>query len=337
MNDFNDKPPHVQIVDMALSFWIPRAIYVAARLGIADLLADGERSSVDLAESTEVDGPSLYRLLRALTNIGLFTEGTGKTFTLTPLGDALRSDAPGAARSTVLALGSDWTWMSWHELLHCIQTGKTGMGKALGMEIFDYLAAEPEEAHWFNEAMIGIHGAEATAVAKAYDFSGIANLADIGGGIGNLISAILGTHPKLSGMIYDLPHVTAEAKDRIAGMQLAERCEVIGGDFFKSVPAADAYIMSHIIHDWDEGRCLTILGNCHRANPEARVLIVEMVIPPPGVPHFAKTLDLMMLVVAGGQERTEEEYAELLGRSGYRLARVVPTDSPVSVVEGLPA
>ena len=337
MNDSTDKPPHAQIVDMALSFWVPRAIYVAARLGIADLLADGKRSSVDLAKSTDVDGPALYRLLRALTNIGLFTEGAEKTFALTPLGGALRSDAPGAARSTVLALGSDWIWMSWHELLHSVQTGKTGMRKALGMEIFDYLAQEPQEAHWFNDAMIGIHGAEPTAVAKAYDFSDIGNLADIGGGTGNLISAILRANPKLSGMIYDLPHVTAEAKERIAGMQLAERCEVIGGDFFKSVPDADAYIMSHIIHDWDEDRCLTILGNCRRANPDARVLIVELLIPPPGVSHFGKSLDLMMLVVAGGQERTEEEYAELFGKSGYRLARVVPTDSPVSVMEGVPA
>ena len=332
-----DMSPDRQVVDMTMNYWVSRAIYVAARLGIADLLADGDRSSEELAKSTQVHGPSLYRLLRALTNVGLFTEGTGKTFGLTPLGDTLRSNAPGATRSTVLAMGSDWQWLSWCELEHSIRTGKTGVEKAVGMGVFDYFAKNPEEAHHFNNAMIGIHGPETTAVAKAYDFSGIANLVDIGGGTGNLISAILRANPKLSGIIYDLPHVTADAKERIADMKLAERCEVIGGDFFKSVPNGEAYIMSHIIHDWDEDRCLTILRNCRKANPDAKVFIVEMIVPPPGVDHPAKFFDLVMLVIPGGQERTEEEYAALLGKAGYRLERVVPTDSPVSVVEGVPA
>ena len=328
--------PHVQVIQMATSLWISRAIYVVARLGIADLLAGGDRSSEDLAKSTQVDARSLYRLLRSLTNVGLFSEQADRRFGLTPLGATLRSGAPGAVRSTVLALAGEWQWESWRELLHCVQTGKTGTEKAFGMPLFDYLAKNPEEAGWFNDAMIGFHGPETAAVAEAYDFSGISNLVDVGGGTGNLLTTILRANPELSGILYDLPHVTAEAPERIAEMGIVERCEVVGGDFFQSVPGGDAYILSHIIHDWDEDQCLTILRNCRRANPQAKVLIVEMVIPPANVPHPGKILDLVMLVCPGGQERSEEEYAALLEKAGYRLAQVVSTDSPVSVVEAVP-
>ena len=329
-------PPHAQVIQMAMSYTVSRAVFACAKLGVADLLAKGPRRSDELAANCGAHPGAMFRLLRAAASLGVFTEVSPRTFALTPTGEALKTGAPGAARSTVMAIAGDWAWRSWGEVEHSMRTGETGAEKALGMGVFDYLGKHPEEASLFNDAMIGVHGAEPAAVAKAYDFSGLKTLVDIGGGTGNLIAAILAATPGLKGLIYDLPHVAAAARDRLSGLKLSGRCDVAGGSFFESVPAGDAYIMSHIIHDWDEARCLKILGNCRKANPRAKVLIVEMVIPPGDAPHPGKMLDLMMLVAPGGMERSEEEYAALLAKAGYGMTRVVPTESAVSVVEGTP-
>lgn len=229
-------------------------------------------------------------------------------------------------------------WRAWSEFLHSVRTGETAMEKAFGQPIFDYLSAEPEQASLFNEGMIGFHEAEPPAVAAAYDFSGIRKLVDVGGGTGNLLTTILLANPELKGMLYDLPHVTAEAHRPIEIKNLSERCEIVAGSFFDSVPSGgDAYILSHIIHDWDEQKCLQILENCRRAVPDdGRLLLVEMVVPVGNDFHPAKLLDLVMLACTGGMERTEQEYATLFSKAGFNLTRVVSTELPISVIEAKP-
>ena len=222
-------------------------------------------------------------------------------------------------------------------MLESVQTGKPGLDQTLGMPIFDWLAQHPEEASLFSETMVSFHGAEPAAVAAAYDFSAMKTVMDIGGATGNLLAAILGRYPGLRGILYDLPHVVRDAPALLQSRGVADRATITSGSFFDGVPSGgDAYLLSHIIHDWTEAQCLTILGHCRRAMaPASRVLIIEMVLPSGNAPHPGKMLDMMMLVGPGGQERTEPEYRTLLGKAGLRLTRVVPTNSAVSIVESM--
>jgi hypothetical protein len=328
-------PPHAQLIQMAMGHWVSRIVYLAARLALADHLADGPKTADELAGPTGTHAPSLYRLMRTLANLGIMTEGPNRRFALTPVGEALKTGAPGAARATVLTMASDWWIRGFSELPYSVQTGKSGFEKALGMPIFDYLAKSPEDASMFSETMIGFHGAEPPAIAESYDFSKVGTLVDVGGASGHLLTTILGRHSAPRGILFDLPHVVRDAPALVQARGLADRVTIQAGSFFESVPdGGDAYLLSHIIHDWSEEQCLTILGHCHRAmRPAGRLLIIEMVLPEGDTPHPGKMLDLMMLVGPGGQERTEREYGVLLDKAGFRLTRVVPTASPVSVVE----
>jgi hypothetical protein len=332
-------PPHVQLIHMGTAYWVSRAVYAAAKLGLADHLAGGPQSAAELAGPTHTHAPSLHRLMRTLASLGVLSEGADHRFALTPLGAALKTGAPGSARASILALAGDWFWQAWAHVLYSVETGKTGMEKAYSMPIFAFLAEHPEEASYFNDAMVGFHGGEPPAVAAAYDFSSFATVVDVGGGTGNLLSAILERHPEPRGVLFDQPHVVRQAPALIDARGLANRVLVEAGDFFKTVPTGgDAYLLSHIIHDWDEDRCLTILTNCRRAmKSTGRLLIIEMVLPAGDAPHPGKMLDIVMLVIPGGQERTEQEYGTLLGKAGFRLTRVVPTASAVSVVEAVQA
>ena len=332
-------PPHAQLIQMGTASWISAVVYAAARLGIADHLAAGPRSALELAGTTRTHAPSLHRLMRTLAGLGILTERDAQRFALTPLGEALKSGAPGSARATLIAFCSPAFWHSWEEILYSLETGKTGFEKACGMPLFEYLAQHPEEASFFSEAMVGFHGAEPPAVARAYDFSGIKTVVDVGGATGNMLAAILSHHAAPRGVLYDRPHVVRDAPALLKARGVEERVTIEAGDFFKTVPAGgDAYLLSHIIHDWNEDQCLTILGNCRKViKPDGRLLIVETVLPTGDTPHQGKVQDMVMLVVPGGQERTEAEYASLLGKGGFRLSRVVPTESVVSVVEALPA
>ncbi len=320
---------------MALAYCTSRIVYIAAKLGLADHLAEGPKTADALAGPTGTHAPSLYRLMRALASLGILTEDTTHQFALTSLGEALRTRAPGSAHATILTLAGDWMWRGWEQMLYSVQTGKSGFEKSLGMPIFDWLAMNPEEASLFSETMIGVHGAEPPAVAAAYDFSGSTTIVDVGGATGNLLTTILGSYPGTRGILFDLPHVVREAPALIQSRGLAERVTIEAGSFFERVPSGgDAYLLSHIIHDWSEEQCLAILGNCRRAmNPGGRVLIIETVLPDADTPHPGKIFDILMLVAPGGQERTEQEYSTLLGKAGLRLTRVVPTESAVSVVE----
>jgi predicted O-methyltransferase YrrM len=227
----------------------------------------------------------------------------------------------------------------WGEFLYALQTGQPPFEKVWGMPLHDYLAAHSDEAMFFNEAMIGFHGAEPPAVAAAFDFSTIRTLVDVGGGTGNLLAAILRTHPRSSGILYDRPHVASQARANLTAAGIADRCSVIEGDFFESVPSGgDASLLSHVLIDWHEEKCLTILSNCRRAmGAHGRLLVVESVLPAGDIPHPGKILDLVMLTVSGGVERSGEEYATLLGRAGYSVSRIVPTTSAVSVIEAMPS
>lgn len=332
-----DLPPHVQLIQMGTGHWVSQIVHLAAKLGLADQLAKGPKSADELAGPTKAHAPSLYRLMRSLSNLGIFSEDAARRFSLTPLGDALRTGAPGAARAAILTLASDWMVRGFGELAYSVQTGKSGLEKSLGMPVFDWLAQHVDEASLFSETMIGFHGEEPHAIASSYDFSGLTTIVDVGGATGHLLTTILSSHPGSRGILYDLKHVVSDAPALIQARGLSDRVKIESGSFFDSVPkGGDAYLLSHIIHDWSEEQCLTILGNCRRSmDPQGRLLIIEMVLPSDNTPHPGKLLDMMMLVGPGGQERTETEYAALLGKAGFRLTRIVPTESAVSVVEAV--
>jgi len=258
-------------------------------------------------------------------------------FALTPLGEALKKDAPGSAWASVITLAGSRFVSAFEEIMHSIETGRTGFEKAFGMPVFDYFAQHPDEASLFSQTMVGFHGGETPAVAAAYDFSGFETIVDVGGATGNMLSAILSRHAGPRGILFDVEHVVADAPALLEKSGVADRVTIESGNFFESVPAGgDAYIVSHIIHDWNEDQCLTILGNIRNAmKPDSSLLIVEFVLPEGDTPHLGKLADMVMLVVPGGQERTAEEYETLLEKAGLRMTRVVPTESPVSIVEAV--
>ncbi len=333
--DQQNLPPHAQLIQMASAYWVSKLIYAAARLGLADQLAAGPKSAAELAGPTRTHAPALHRLMRTLASLGILSEHDAQRFALTPLGEALKSGAPGSARATVLSFCSPTFVGAFEQIMYSLQTGKTGFEKVNGKPIFDYFAQHPDEASLFSETMVGFHGAEPAAVAAAYDFSGCGKVVDVGGATGNMLAAILKRYPNPRGVLFDMAHVVADAPALLKERGVEQRVSIESGSFFETVPAGgDAYVLSHIIHDWSEEQCLTILGHCRKAmKPNGRLLIVEMVLPTGDTPHPGKILDMVMLVIPGGQERTESEYSTLLGKAGFKLLRVVPTDSAVSIVE----
>jgi hypothetical protein len=329
-------PPHAQLIQMVTASWASSVLYAAAETGLADRLAE-PKSAAELAPALGLHAPSLHRLMRTLASLGVLTERPDSRFALTPLGSALKSDAPGSARATLRTLGSPVFTRAFEHLLWSLETGKTGFEKEFGMPVFEFLAQHPDKAALFSETMVGFHGAEPPAVAAAYDFSPFERVVDVGGATGNLLAHVLAKHPKPRGVLFDLPHVVAGAPEFLKQRGLDGRVTIEPGNFFESVPnGGDAYLLSHVIHDWSEDQCLTILGNCRKAmKPTSRLLLVEMVLPAGDTPHPGKMLDMVMLALPGGQERTQAEYAALLAKGGFEIARVVPTESAVSVVEAV--
>ena len=329
-------PPEAQIAGMLLSQIVPRLINLMATLKLADHLESGPRSAEELAPLTGTHAPTLHRILRSLASIGLVTEGAEHRFALRPLGAVLKSGTP--SHAAALIIGGELCTRGLDDFVFAAQTGKTGFERAFGKPLFDWLGAHPDQALLFNHTMVGFHGAEPPAVAAAYDFSTFGTIADVGGSSGNLLGTILSRHAGPRGILYDLPHVVAEAPSVLQRHGVADRVRVEGGSFFDGVPAgADAIVMSHIIHDWNAEQCQTILGHCRRAlKADGRLLIVEMVLPEGDAPHPGKLLDMLMLTVPGGEERTPSQYSVLLDRAGFTMTRVVPTASPVSIVEAAP-
>jgi hypothetical protein len=330
--------PQSVLIDMLHGPRVAQGLYVVAYLGLADLVKDGPRSAADLAAATGTHAPSLYRLLRALAGVGVFVEDGQGRFAQTPLSDCLRSDRPDGQRDLALMSGEEH-YRCWGELLYSIQTGRNAFEKIYGKPVFDYLAENPRPARIFDGAMVGVHGAETAAMLEGYDFGPFGTLVDVGGGNGSLLTAVLKRYPRLHGVLFDRPDAVERARPLLAAAGVADRCRTVGGDFFREVPAGgDAYLMRHIIHDWDDEKSLMILSRCRAAMPaHGRLLVVEYVIQPGNEPSIAKGLDLTMMVIPGGQERTEAEYRTLYERSGFRLTRVVPTRHEVCVIEGIPA
>ena len=320
---------------MITGFWITQIIGVAAKLGIAEHLHGGAKSADELAHLTGCDPSALFRVLRAAASIGVFQISRGDRFSLTPLGETLRSDVPGSMREMAIMQASKGHWLPWGKLEDAVRTGTPQALSTLGCELFDHYARSPDEAAAFTGAMANLSAIVASEVAAHVDTSGMARAADIGGASGVIIAALLQKNPSLHGIVYDLPHVMASARQKLEAQGLLARCDVVAGDFFKSVPAADLYVLKQILHDWNDEEATTILRNCAQAmTPRGRLVIVEMVIPDDGSPSAAQLMDVNMLAILPGRERTQAEYSALLKRAGLRFERLVPTHSPFQILEG---
>jgi hypothetical protein len=317
--------------------WITQGIQVAAELGLADLLTGGPRSAEELARETDAHSGSLYRLLRALAGIGIFAEEPDHRFSLSPLAELLRTGVPGSQRAYSIMMGSE-LHATWGELLHSVRTGEPGFNKRFGSPFFQYMTENPGRHAIYDEAMNVIHGPETGPMLEAYDFGAFGSVVDVGGGNGLTLTDILKKHPSLRGVLFDLPAVADRARSTIPASGVADRIRIEGGDFFTSVPTgADAYLLRHIIHDWQDPEAIAILNRCRDAmTPNSKILAVEMVVPSGNEPSFSKWLDLMMLLV-DGRERTKEEYSRLFSSAGLTMTRIIPTRSEVSIVEGIRA
>jgi len=333
-----EGPASVAMIRLIAGFWISRAVYIAAQLGIADLLKDGPQDIEQIARATMCHGPSLYRVLRTLASVGIFVEDGQRCFSLTPLGATLQSGVPGSLRAWVNVQLGDEHFRAWGQAMHSVQTGESAFDHVFGMGVWRYRAQKVEHATLFDEAMANLTAMYNTAIVSSYSFSKFDKIVDVGGGDGGLLMAILQANPTLHGVLFDLPHVVQKATRRMAEAGLAGRCQVVAGDVFSSVPeGGDAYILSRVIHDWDDARSIAILKNCHRAMATpGTLLLVEGVVRPANESDVTKLFDLNMLVLAGGRERTAAEYQALLEAAGFAMARIIPTPSVmgVSVIEG---
>ena len=326
-------PPPVQMIQMLTGFQISQALYVAAKLGVADQLLDGPRPVADLADAVGADQSSLRRLLRTLASMGVFTESEPGIFAVTPLARTLAADEPGSMRDVALM------WMETHyapfaRLLDTVKTGDTAADIHYGEPFFDWISQYPDQVGQFTGAMANItDGIKAGAVA-AYDFDGCGKIVDIGGADGALLAQILAGAPSTTGVTFDLPHVIAEADAAIKGHGLGDRLDAESGNFFEAVPAgADTYLLSLVLHDWDDERAGRILENIRQAaEPGATIIALEPVMPAGDEPHMSKMLDLTMLAMTGGLERTEDEHRQLFERAGLTFHHVVSTPTPVSFV-----
>jgi hypothetical protein len=329
-----EPPPLFQL---ASAYWISQAIYVAAKLGIADILKHGERSSSQIAVATGADESCISRLMRALCVVGIFrTNGEGR-FALTALGKPLRSSVPGSLRAMVITLG-EVHYAAWAHLLESVKTGASAFPHAFGAEMFDYLGREKADGTAFNRAMTDYSALSSCAVLLSYDFSGIRSIVDVGGGCGKLLTSILLMYPSMRGTLFDIRPVIAAAEESLKAHSCRERCTMVSGSFLESVPCDfDAYVLSSVIHDWDDERAINILANCRRSmGQQSKVLLVEFIVPAAGEKSFSKLLDLNMLVMNGGRERTESEYRRLFDAAGLRMTRIIPTLSPLCVLEATP-
>ncbi len=331
----NPSPP--ALFEMATAYWLSQAIYVAAKLGIADLLKDGPQSCVGLAASTGSDAPSLFRLMRALSSVGIFSQLDRDRFALSRLAESLQTEVHGSLRAMVITIG-EIHYQACGNLLHSVRTGSPAFNNVFGASLFDYLQQNVDAADAFNQAMANVSSMLAYAVLMAYNFAGISCIVDVGGGQGNLLEKILQFNPDTRGTVFDTASTIERAKQQQGDNAWTRRCSYVAGDFFASVPqGADAYILCGVIHDWDDSRAITILRNCRRAMADkARLLLVDMVMPDTDARSFSKLLDLNMLAMTGGRERTKAEYRALLDAADYKLTRIIPTMAPQSVIEAVP-
>lgn len=330
-------PPDLAALDFVADLWGFSVAYAVVDLALLDALQGGARTAAEVAASLSLDEDRVYRLLRAATQIDLVEEAEGRRFTLLPVGKGLCKDAGGFRDFLILAgrLGMK----HWARLPDAIRTGKTAVELETGMAPFAWFASDPALGDCFNRGMTAVSNLTIGAVVPVYPFANFARIVDVGGGHGRLLGGVLAANPSARGVLFDLPSVVEGAGPVLDELGVAGRCEVVGGDFFAEVPGAgDLYVMKAIVHDWQDEEALKILANIRRAmSPSGRLILLETVVPEVGKKHFAKLLDIEMIVHAGGRERTRDEYAALLARGGFRLDRIIPTAGPISIVEALPA
>ena len=327
-------PPQALIMQMAMGFIVSQALAVVARLEIADLLKDGAKTAKELAELTATHEPSLYRLLRALASIGVLHKDADK-FSNTPLGDVLRSDHPASMRAALHMLGDPEHWNSHGNMQQSVKTGEIAFDYTFGIPVFPYFAENPDAAAVFDRSMTSFSRAVAEAVSSVYDFSQAETIADIAGGHGILLAKVLQKNPQAKGILFEQPQVLEG--NILAKENVAERSTLVSGDFFNEIPVvADIYLMKFIIHDWNDEQSITILNNLAKSAPKgAKLLLVETVVEEDdNAPSLSKIMDLNMLVMTGGRERTPSEYAALFEKTGFRLEKVYPT-APLQIVEAV--
>ena len=331
-------PPSAQLIRMGYGFMYTRLVYTAASLNLGERLAGGPRSSEEIAGELGLHPPFLYRFLRAIAGEGILTEVEEGVFGLTELGECLKPDHPDGAYDSILASCSPAVIAAWEKLPEVLEHGGVGFERAFGMGWFKWLSEHPALSTQFNKSMAGVFGMEPPLVAEAYDFSMFDSIVDVGGGNGNLLSHILSRHQGPHGLVFDQPHVVVEARVLLADRGLNDRVTTQAGDFFASVPAGfDAYILSHVIHDWDDDRAIQILTNCRKAiNPDGKLLTLEWVLPEGDTPHVAKVVDINMMMLMGGEERTGKQYSRLLEQAGFHMTRIISTACECSIIEAAP-
>jgi hypothetical protein len=319
------------------SFLSGYAVLAAAELGLADALVDGPRTVDELARATDSDPPSLARLLRVLAPEGIVTEVEPGRFALTAMGEALQTKPPGSVGSGLQIL-TGFMLRPLADTAQTVRTGQAAFTRLFGAPFYEYLDQHPEQDEAFGQAMTMLR-VISRPITEAYDFSGVGTLVDVGGGQGSRMIEVLQAQPHLRGVLFDRPGVVEPARVALAGAGLEDRCEVVGGSFFEEIPAGgDCYLLSAVIPNWDDAHAVTILRNVRRAMPDhARLLLFEPVRPLGDEPHIAKTIDLLMLVLLGGQVRTEAELSRLFEAADLRLNRVVATPSPLALIEAVPA
>ena len=329
----------VELVAMARGYQRSQALAVAAELGIADLLVGGDRGVDELAELTGTHAPTLYRLLRALASVGVFAEHGGHRFSLTPMGDHLRRDHPLSVRPAVMMFCGDYEWKAWGELGHSVRTGENAARHALGMDVWEHRRQHPEDGEVFDAAMRTFTRSGAPAEVAAYDFGRHRVVADIGGGTGALLVHILQAHPAVSAILFDQPAVVRGAAAVLSAAGVEDRVDIVAGSFFDEVPpGADAYVLRRILHDWPDDDCVRILQRVRAViGDDGRLIVIDGVVGPPNEDPHVKFLDLMMLVSAGGRERTETEWRELIADGGFQLQRITPGSTNSHLLEATPA
>jgi O-methyltransferase domain/Dimerisation domain len=328
--------PVQHVFQLATGYIVSTALHAAVEVGVADRLAGGPLTVREIAEATGTNEDALYRVLRLLASLGVFAEVAPRRFALTPPAEVLRADAPNSIKPVVHFVADPFHLRVYADAMHSVRTGLPAGDKTVGMPVFEYLVKNPRYSEIFNDAMTNMSAVIIPAALEAYNFGDIGLLVDVAGGHGHVLTSILKKYPKMRGILMDLDHVVAGAQPRVTIAGVSDRCEVVAGDFFKAVPpGGDAYIMKHIIHDWDDDRAAAILRNIHAAmGPgRGRVILLESVVPPGNEPSLAKVMDLEMMLLPGGRERTEAEFRALFDRAGFDLTRIVPTKSPICVIE----
>jgi SAM-dependent methyltransferase len=324
---------------MIMAYRMSQLLYVAARLGIADLLKDGPKSPEELAALVGANPHALYRVLRALASNGIFAETGDRHFALTPLAEPLQSGVPGSVRGVAMMQNQEPRWRAWGELLYSVRTGKSAFERIFGMSNWEYYARYPDVFEQFNEGMAELTRQTTPAIVTAYDFGGRGLIVDVGAGRGHLMAVILEQYPQLRGVIVELPSLIEGARKVLEAAGVAARCELVAGDYFASVPrGGDVYILKSIIHGMDEANALRLLQNCRRSMADGgRLLVIQVIVSPGNAPARIKMSDILHLVEGGGQERTEAEYRALFYAAGFKLVKIYPTAASFSILEGVPA